>query len=245
MKLRMFVAAAAAAGLTVGATAAAGLSASGPDAPRLARYDFVGHLLAAPGSSTSIQVHVQSGNRLALRKMLGAGQDQSFTVGAKTEYLRWNNGVPSVVQESDLAAGDVVAVHVRAPRSASLTDIEATAAGIVGDRGPSPSHANQPLYLFAGKLTAVGSNSITVDVKTGNRRALRLLIGQSSSESFTFDQDTTFLVWKGKVPSVILANQLTVGDRIIVRVRAAKGSTLAQVESTPAVRIAEHERAGS
>ena len=52
MKLRMFVAAAVAAGLTVGATAAAGLSASRADAPRLARYDFVGHLLAAPESST-------------------------------------------------------------------------------------------------------------------------------------------------------------------------------------------------
>jgi hypothetical protein len=79
----------------------------------------------------------------------------------------------------------------------------------------------------------------------GNRRALRLLIGQSAAESFTFDATTVFLLWKGKVPSVISPSQLTLGDRIVVRVRAPKRSTLAQVESTAATRIAEHERAGS
>ena len=242
MKSRLFVAGA----LAVAMIAGAGLSASAASTPRLAHYLFRGTLTSAPGSSTTLQVHVQGGNRLALRKMLGQSQNQSFAVGASTEYLRWQNGIPTVVQESDLAAGDHVAIHVRAPRSASLTEIEATAAGVVGDHGSTrPPRPENPLYLFRGKLTAVGSSSVSVDVKGGNRRALRLLIGQPAGESFTYDAQTTFLLWKGKVPTVISPSQLTVGDRIVVRVRAPKASTLAQVEATAATRIAEHERAGS
>jgi len=34
-----------------------------------------------------------------------------------------------------------------------------------------------------------------------------------------------------------------VGDRISVRIRAPKGSTLQQVESTPATKVVEHEPA--
>jgi hypothetical protein len=45
------------------------------------------------------------------------------------------------------------------------------------------------------------------------------------------------------VPTVIDAAQLRPGDRVVVRVRAAARSTLAQVESTPARRVAEHEHA--
>jgi hypothetical protein len=242
MKARLFVVAA----LAVGTLAGGGLSASAADTPRPAHYLFRGTLTTTPGSSATLQVHVQGGNRLALRKLLGQSQDQSFAVGSHTEYLRWQNGVPTVVQESDLAAGDRVAVHVRAPRSATLAEIEATAAGVVADHGSNPpNRPDNPLYLFRGKLTAVGSSSVTVDVKGGNHRALRLLIGQPAGESFAYDAQTTFLLWKGKVPRVISASQLTVGDRIVVRVRAPKGSTLAQVEATAAKRIAEHERAGS
>jgi hypothetical protein len=240
MKIRLFPASVLAAGIAVGATAA-GVSASSSSG--LARHDFRGHLLATPGSSSSLRVHVEGGNRLALRKMLGQTQDQSFAVGPNTEYLRWEKGVPTVVHESDLAAGDVVVVHVRAQRSASLAEVEATAAGVVADRGPNPGHPNRPLFLFRGKLTAVGSNSVTVDIRGGNHRALRLLIGQPATETFAFDQNTEFLLWKGRLPSVITPSMLTVGDRATVRVRAAPGSNLSGIASTPAARIAEHEPA--
>jgi hypothetical protein len=40
---------------------------------------------------------------------------------------------------------------------------------------------------------------------------------------------------------VIDATKLKVGDRIIVRVRADRGSTLAQVQATPAKRVADRE----
>jgi hypothetical protein len=44
---------------------------------------------------------------------------------------------------------------------------------------------------------------------------------------------------------VIAPTDLTLGDRVTVRIRAPRGSTLAQVESTPAVHIGEHEPANT
>jgi hypothetical protein len=45
------------------------------------------------------------------------------------------------------------------------------------------------------------------------------------------------------VPTVIGSSQLEVGDRVVVRVRADKGSTLAQVESTAADHVGDREPA--
>ena len=60
---------------------------------------------------------------------------------------------------------------------------------------------------------------------------------------FAFGDQTIFLLWQGKVPTVIDASQLKVGDRIVVRVRADRGSSLAQVESTPAKHVGDREPA--
>jgi hypothetical protein len=208
-----------------------------------AHYIFRGHLLASPpANATSIAVNVEGGNRIALKKMLGSSVNQTFTVGTGTEFLRWSNGIPTVVHSNDLAAGDWVTVNVRAARNASLAEIESHPSGIVGDRGPNPNPASKPLYLFRGKLAAAaGANSVTLNVGGGNRNALKLLLGQSAQQTFTYGPETIFLVWRGKVPTVITPAQLTVGDRITLRIRAAKGLTLSQVESTPATRVAEHE----
>ncbi len=208
-----------------------------------AHYIFRGHLLATPpANATSIAVSVEAGNRLALKKMLGQSVDQNFAVGTGTEFLRWSHGVPTVVHANDLTAGDWVVVNVRAPWDASLSQIESRPAGIVSDRGTEPNPPSQPLYLFRGRLAApAGTSTVTVDVRSGNRRALRLLIGQSLQQSFTYGPETIFLLWQGKVPTVIAASQLTAGDRITVRIRAPQRSTLAEVESTPARHIGEHE----
>ncbi len=232
--LRIALAALALALLVAGAAQGGGIRA---------HYIFRGHLLATPpANATSVAVSVEGGNRIALQKMLGASVNQSFTVGTGTEFLRWSQGIPTVVHANDLTAGDWVVVHVRAPWDASLSQIESRPAGIVADRGPNPHPPNQPLYLFRGRLAAAaGTSTVTVDVRGGNRRALRLLIGQPLQQSFTYGPETIFLLWQGKVPSVISASQLTVGDHITVRIRAPKGSTLAQVESTPARHIGEHE----
>jgi hypothetical protein len=208
-----------------------------------AHYIFRGHLLATPpANATSISMTVEGGNRIALKKMLGQSVDQNFAVGTGTEFLRWSHGVPTVVHSNDLNAGDWLVVHVRAPYNASLAEIEARPAGIVADRAAKPNPPSKPLFLFRGRLAAsAGPSTVTVDVRGGNRRALRLLIGQPLQQSFTYGPETIFLLWQGKVPTVISPTQLTVGDHITVRIRAPWGSSLGQVESTPAVHIGEHE----
>ena len=62
---------------------------------------------------------------------------------------------------------------------------------------------------------------------------------------FAFDGDTIFLLWQGKVPTVIDSTKLVVGDRIVVRIRANAGSSLSQVESTPANHIGDREPANA
>ncbi len=204
------------------------------------RYSFLGQLTATPANG-GVSITVQGGNKVALRAMLGQPVTQTFAYGDRTEFLKWSKGIPTVVQAGDLAAGDYVWVHVRAPRNAALSEIEQVQAGIVGDHGTQLFKPNKPLFLFRGKLTAVGSTSVSLHVTGGNHRALHLLIGSSSEQSFTFGDGTIFLLWQGKVPTVIDASKLTIGDRIVVRIRADKGSSLAEVTSTPANKIAERE----
>jgi hypothetical protein len=208
------------------------------------RYTFVGTLTAAPNNG-GVSINVVGGNRQALRAMLGSPVTQTFAYDSTTEFLTWAKGVPTVVQPGDLAVGDYVRVNVRASRGSSLAEIEQTAAGIVGDHGTQLFKANMPLYLFRGKLTAVGSGTLTVDVTGGNHRALRLLIGSGSSQTFATGDETIFLLWQGKVPTVIDASKLVVGDRIVVRVRADAKSSLAQVESTAARHVGDREPATS
>lgn len=240
MRTKLFILTVAAA--LVAATAA--FAGNGPANHGKIRYSFMGQLTATP-SNGGVSITVQGGNRQALRAMLGAPVTQTFAYDGSTEFLKWSAGKPAVVGAGDLAAGDFVWVHVRAPRHANLAEIEQRDAGIVGDHGTQLFKPDRPLYLFRGKLTAVDAGSVTVQVAGGNHRALRLLIGSGSSQSFSFGDDTIFLLWQGKVPTVIDASKLVVGDRIVVRIRAAKGASLAQVESTPARHIGDREPATS
>ena len=228
-------------GMAVGLVAlvAAGAAlAAGPNGKVL--YRFVGQLQAAP-SGSSLSVAVQGGNRQALQAMLGQGQVQSFATGEKTVFLKWSKGIPTVVSIGDLAQGDYVAINIRAPRGASLAELLATAPGIVGDRGTTLTKPDKPLYLFRGTLVSTTAGSVTVDVKGGNRHALRLLIGQAARQTFATGGETVFLHWQGRIPTVTSAANLEAGARVIVRVRADKGATLAQVEAAAARRVAEHE----
>ena len=203
-------------------------------------YVFTGALSATP-SATSFTLTVDGGNRPALKAMLGQSAQQTFAYDSSTEFLLWSHGIPTVVAGTSLHAGDWVRVNVRAARNASLADIEATPPTIVGDRITEPQQPNKPLFLFRGTLTAVGATSVTVHVTGGNRHALRLLVGQSADQTFAFDAGTICLLWQGKVPTVITPSQLKVGDRFVVRIRADRGSTLAQVEATPANHLGDRE----
>ena len=206
------------------------------------RYSFLGQLTATP-SNGGVSINVEGGNRQALRAMLGAPVTQTFAYGSTTEFLKWSKGIPAVVGAGDLAAGDFVWVHVRAPRNATLAEIEQQAAGIVGDHGTELFKPSRPLYLFRGTLSSVGSGTVTVHVTGGNHHALKLLIGSSSDQTFATGENTIFLLWQGKVPTVIDASKLVVGDKIVVRIRADKGASLGQVESTPANHVGDREPA--
>ncbi|HKU56604.1 MAG TPA: hypothetical protein VJP41_06250 [Gaiellaceae bacterium] len=205
-------------------------------------YLFLGQVSAAPANG-QLSVTVQRGNQAALRAMLGQSVSQTFSYGSNTEFLKWSHGVPSIVHAGDVATGDYVWIHVRDTVGASLADIEQTDAGLIGDHGSLINPPSKPLFLFRGTLTATGSNSVTLTVDGGNRRATRLLIGQPRSETFTVGDGTIFLLWQGKVPTVISLARLKLGDNVTVRIRADKRSTLAQVESTPAVHVGDREPA--
>ena len=215
-------------------------AAAGPRHGHGIEYSFLGQLTAVPANG-QLSVTVQRGNRAALRAMLGQSVSQSFSYGSGTEFLKWSHGVPSVVQAGDLAVGDFVWIRVRDSRGASLADIESRDAALVGDHGSQLGPPSRPLYLFRGTLTATGSDSVTLSVHGGNRRAMRLLIGQSSSETFSVGAGTIFLLWQGKVPTVISLAQLKPGDRVVVRIRAPKHASLAQVEATDAVHVGDRE----
>jgi len=222
----------------VALVAATAALAGGPNGKVL--YRFVGQLQSAP-SGSSLSVAVQGGNRQALQAMLGQSQVQAFLTSPQTVFLKWANGVPAVVRIGDLAQGDYVAINIRAPRDATLAQLLATAPGIVGDHGTTWNRPDKPLYLFRGTLVSTAAGTVTVDVKGGNRHALRLLIGQPARQTFATGGETVFLHWQGRIPTVTSAANLEVGARIVVRIRADKGSTLAQVEATAARRVAEHE----
>lgn len=207
-------------------------------------FQFRGEVVAA--TSSSVQVTVEGGNHAALRAMLGQAQTQTFTIGARTEVLVWRDGVPHVASWGDLKANDWVQVNVRAKGNSTLAEIDATPATIIGDHAHGPQHPALPLYLFRGTVDGPQSGGhVVLHVRGGNARALRLLVGQSKDQTLTYSDSTVFLLWQGKVPSVISPSQLKAGDLITVRVRAPRLSTLAQVEATPARHVGDHEPANA
>jgi hypothetical protein len=234
MKLRLLSTLA----LAVLATAVVAAGAAGGGRGKL--YQFRGELLNA--SSTTVSVQVEAGNRPALRAMLGQSQNQTFTLGPRSEVLIWRHGIPTVGTTADLKQGDWITVNVRARAGSSLAEVESHPVGIVADRVAKPNPPSKPLYLYVGTVAGPQSGGhIALHVKAGNRRALRTMIGQAQDQTFTYSDDTIFLLWQGKVPTVIGASQLKAGDRITLRIRAPKGSTLAQVEATPANHVGDHE----
>jgi hypothetical protein len=235
MKHRLLTAAALAAiALTVAVTATAGGGKG-----RL--YQFRGDVVSA--SSSSLQISVTGGDRIALKALIGQPQNETFTLGDRTQINVWSNGVPHSGSAADLKAGDDVTVNIRARGGASLAELLGTPAATVADRGDAVRHASKPLFLYVGTVAGgQAGGHISLHVTSGNWRGLRTMLGQASvDQTFSYDGDTIFVLWQGRVPTVIEPSQLKAGDRITVRVRAPRGATLAQVESTPAARVGDHE----
>jgi hypothetical protein len=226
--------------LSLAALACAAVAATATGGPKGQLYQFRGDLVNA--SSTNVQVQIDGGNHAALKALLGQSQNQTFTIGPSTEILVWSHGTPRVGSVTDLKAGDDVQVNVRAPHGSSLQTIEATTAGTVGDHGAAANSPGRPLYLYVGTVTGPQSGGhIALHVTSGNWRGLQSMLGQAVDQSFSYDDNTIFLLWQGKVPTVIDPSHLQAGDRITVRIRAAGDATLAQVESTPAKHVGDHE----
>ena len=234
MKLRLLTTLA----LAALACAAVAATAAGGDKGRL--YQFRGELLAT--SATSVSVQVEGGNHSALKALIGQSQNETFTTGATTEFLGWSAGVPHVISIGDLKAGDEVQVSIRAKAGSSLADIVATAAALVGDHGSSSTTKGAALFLYVGTVAGgQAGGHIALHITGGNWRGLRSMLGQSLDQTFTYDDGTIFLLWQGKVPTVIDPSQLKAGDRITVRIRAARAATLQQVEGIAAAHVGDHE----
>jgi hypothetical protein len=226
--------------LALAVTAFATVAATATGGPKGQLFQFRGDLLNA--SSSNVQVQVDGGNHAALRALIGQSQDQTFAIGPSTEILIWSHGVPHVGSVTDLKQGDDVQVNVRAPHGSSLQTIEATPAGLVGDQGAVTNPPARPLYLYVGTVTGPQSGGhIALHVASGNWRGLQSMLGQGLDQTFSYDDNTIFLLWQGKVPTVIDASHLQAGDRITVRIRAPRDATLAQVEATPAKHVGDHE----
>jgi hypothetical protein len=222
--------------------ALATLVAAAVAAPRARLFQYSGEVLGS--SATALQVQVEGGNPLALRTLIGQSQDQTFSLGANTEVLVWQRGVPHVGSTSDLAVGDTVVINVRAAGGSSLTAVETTPAAIVADHGKPGNGPAKPLFLYVGTVAGAQTGGhIALHVTDGNRLALLSLLGQPVDQTFTYGYGTIFLLWQGKVPTIISPSQLKAGDRITVRIRAPRVATLAQVEATPAVHVGDHEPA--
>src|SRR5437773_2109984 len=121
----------------IAATAARGVAVRGPT-PGFAHrplWLFVG-TLNSPAASGKVSIHVQSGNWLGLRKMLGQPLDESFSYGPRTIFILWRSGVPTVISPSQLRVGDRISVRIRAPRADSLQQAEQVPATHIGDHEP-------------------------------------------------------------------------------------------------------------
>jgi hypothetical protein len=227
--------------LTAGASATFAARTSGN-----VLYVFNGRMMADGGTGSTISVDVNGGNRAALKKLVGQSDSAEFAVDAGTQYLRWTHGVPTVVSESNLVAGDRVSVRITADRDASLAQIEATAARRVADSGSPGRFPAHPLWLFRGTLDApAAGGALTLHIRDGNLRALRAMLGQSLDQTFHYDGHTVFVLWQGRVPTVISPGQLHPGDTISVRIRAPRAFSLGQVEAVPANHVGDHEPAAT
>jgi hypothetical protein len=236
MKHRVLISAA------LAALACAALVASALAAPNTRLFQFSGEVLGV--STTSLQVQVEGGNPIALRTLIGQSQDQTFTLGSQTEILVWQKGIPHVASTTDVSVGDTVLVNIRAAGGSSLAQVGAATASVVGDHGTPANGPGKPLYLYVGTVAGAQTGGhVALHVTDGNRLALLSLLGQPVDQTFTYSDGTIFLLWQGKVPTIISPSQLKAGDRITVRIRAPRVSTLTQVEATPAAHVGDHEPA--
>ena len=111
-------------------------------------YAFSGEVLTAPGpNASSLSVQVETGNKAALKALIGASQNEVFSLGSGTRVMIWSHGVPHVGTTADLQQGDWVTVRVRAAHGSSLQQIESQQAAAVAES--AAPNGGRPLWLLS------------------------------------------------------------------------------------------------
>jgi hypothetical protein len=95
------------------------------------------------------------------------------------------------------------------------------------------------LFQFRGELVAASSSSVQVKVEGGNHAALKLLIGQSQTQSFALGEKTEILVVAAGTPHVGAVTDLKAGDNVVVNIRAKAGASLADLNAAAAAIVSD------
>src|SRR4029450_4435248 len=125
----------------------------------------------------------------------------------------------------------------------ALSAVAAVGLGATGSSAPRTQCVVE--YQFRGELAAPpppNSASLLVDVAGGNQRALRLMVGQPSGQSFAVNSNTQYLRWVHGVPSVFQQSNLAQGDQLGVAIAARPGATPRRPHprtATPAARAGQ------
>ncbi len=105
-------------------------------------------------------------------------------------------------------------------------------------------HGAPPLFLYVGTVAGAAGRRPHRAARHGRQLARRCARCSASrlDQTFTYDDGTIFLLWQGKVPTVIDAVAAE-GRRPRSRsaIRAPRAATLAQVEATAAAHVGDHE----
>jgi hypothetical protein len=208
-------------------------------------YVFKGTLAADAGAApTSISVNVSSGNRAALRALVGSVNPVTFAVAPGTRYIAWSaasrGNAPAATTASALHAGDAVYVRIRAHAGAPLAQVAATPAVQVGDTAAAQAVAGR-MFAFWGRATSIdtAAQTITLTVRFGNWAALNALLGESPTQTFHYDPATQFLNWRGG-PHTVTADQVKAGDWVTLRTRASWSTPLAALVAAPLWKVNDH-----
>ena len=203
-------------------------------------YEFRGAAVVAPGTgATQIQVQVDGGNRLALKALLGAAQPTTFKTDGHTRWISVNVNTPVVGSSDTVLTGDLVRVVIRAPFHTPLATLLAMPAASVTDLSARTRPAGR-LFLFGATASAIDTtnHTITVDVNFGNWRGLFALLGQPVHQTFTYDGNTVFLMWRHGRPIGIDAGLIHPGAPLTLRVFGETWNTpLAKLLATPLWRV--------
>lgn len=207
-------------------------------------YQFHGNVVSAPGAGAqSVQVQVTGGNGPALHALIGAAQPLTFTLDRRTRITVWSGRHPMRAGSSALQAGDPVNITVYGVRRAPLAALLATPVRTIGDT-EALARPHGRMFTFYGTAASLDAtaHTLTIDVTSGNWRALHSLIGSPARETFSYGAGTVFLHWQNGRPHLILPADVRAGDSLTLRVFAPTWNVpMSTLTTTPLWRANDHE----